>query len=77
MNNLVQKNVKINWNKAFKDGTDKQFPSLELVRVDKIFFKWEAFKTKLLETTWNFSLGYFSLKSSINWISIFFDHEFQ
>ena len=48
MNNLVQKNVKTNWDKAFKEGSDKQFPSLELVRVDKIFFKPKK-KSKLLE----------------------------
>ncbi len=48
MNNLVQKNVKINWNREFKKGSNKDFPSLELVRLDKIFFGSKK-KSQLLE----------------------------
>ena len=45
---LIQKNAKYNWNLAFKNGSDKKFPSLELVRLESIFLKEEK-NSKLLE----------------------------
>ena len=45
---LIQKNAKYNWNLAFKNGSDKKFPSLELVRLESIFLKGEK-NSKLLE----------------------------
>ena len=45
---LIQKNAKYNWNLAFKKGSDKKFPSLELVRLESIFLKGEK-NSKLLE----------------------------
>ena len=36
---IVQKKVLKNWDKVFKGGSNKMYPSLELVRLESIFLK--------------------------------------
>lgn len=38
-NTLVDVNVVRRWDKSFKSGSDKQFPSLDLVRLEKWYFE--------------------------------------
>ena len=38
---IVQKKVLKNWNKVFKEGSYKMYPSLELVRLESMFFNQE------------------------------------
>ena len=67
--NVIAKRIKISVSILFES---KILFFSALIERDKIFFKWEALRIKLLDTAWNFILGYFFLKSSINLISIVF-----